>query len=150
MKNLLGVIAVVLMAALLASCSFEPPEPYTITGELVVVENNEPQEEAPDGSSNDEPETRLDPSSVSVTVSYETTSKNGEVETVELASGDFSEGSVELSGLVDEPTTVEITVDIGQDEPLTTTTVLSPGSQSKFVCDGLPRLVSIGPTGDEG
>lgn len=133
MKNVFCVIAAVLMMALLASCSFEPPEPYTITGELVVVENNEPQEEAPDGSSNDEPETRLDPSSVSVTVSYETTSKNGEVETVELASGDFSEGSVELSGLVDEPTTVEITVDIGQDEPLTTTTVLSPGSQSKFV-----------------
>ncbi len=132
MKSLFCVIAAVLMAALLASCSFEPPEPYTITGELVVVENNEPQEVAPDGSSNDEPEMRLDPTSVSVTVSYETTRWNGDVKTVELASGDFSEGTLELTGVVDEPTTVEIAVDIGEDEPLTASAVLSPGGKTRF------------------
>ncbi len=132
MKNLFSLIAVALMAAMLASCSFEPPEPYTITGELVVVENDEPQEAAQDGSTTDEPEMRLDPTSVSVTVSYETTRWNGDVKTVELATGDFSEGTLELTGVVDEPTTVEIAVDVGEDEPLTATAVLAPGGKTRF------------------
>ena len=133
MKNLLGFIATVLIAALLASCSFEPPEPFAITGELVVIENNEPEEAISDDSTTDETEMRLDPSSVSVTVSYETTKRNGDVETVDVASGDFSEGTLELTGVVDEPTTVEISVEIGEDEPLTAAAVLSPGSETRFV-----------------
>ena len=133
MKNLLGFIATVLIAALLASCSFEPPEPFAITGELVVIEDNEPEEAISDDSTTDETEMRLDPSSVSVTVSYETTKRNGDVETVEVASGDFSEGTLELTGVVNEPTTVEISVDIGEDEPLTASAVLAPGSATGFV-----------------
>lgn len=132
MKNLLGLVATVLIAALLASCSFEPPEPFAITGELVVIENNEPEEAILDDSTTDETETRLDPSSVSVTVSHEKTRWNGDVETVELATGDFSDGTLELSGVVHEATTVEIAVNIGEDEPLTATAVLAPGGKTRI------------------
>lgn len=121
------------MASLLASCSFDPPEPFTITGEFVVVENEDPEAGATDAASSDEPDIRLDPSSVTVMVSYETTNEDGTTETVELASGDFSEGNLEFTGVVEEPTTVEIAVDIGEDEPLTAAAVLSPGSETRFV-----------------
>ena len=133
MKKFVALTVVLLMSAILASCSSGPPEPFTITGEFVVVENEEPEEGATDATSSDEPDTRLDPSSVTVMVSYETTNEDGTTETVELDSGHFSEGNLELTGVVDEPTTVEISVDIGEDEPLTASAVLSPGSETKFV-----------------
>lgn len=132
MKNFLGLFAGVVMASLLASCSFDPSEPFTISGEFVVVENEDPKEGATDAASSDEPDIRLDPFSVTVMVSYETTNEDGTTETVELASGDFSEGNLEFTGVVEEPTTVEIAVDIGEDEPLTAAAVLSPGSEIRF------------------
>ena len=133
MQKFVALTVVLLMSAILVSCSSEPPEPFTIAGELVVIENNEPEEAISDDTASDEPDTRLDPSSVSVMVSYETTNEDGTTETVELASADFSEGNLELTGVVDEPTTVEISVDIGEDEPLTASAVLSPGGETKFV-----------------
>ena len=133
MKNLFGLIGVVLIAAFLTSCSQEPPQPYTITGDLIVVENDESEDTGTEAASTDEPDARLDPSTVTVMVTYETTTKNGDVESVELATGDFSEGSFEFTGVVDEPTTVEIAVNVGEDEPLTASAVLSPGGITKFV-----------------
>lgn len=132
MKKFVALTVVLLVSAILASCSSEPPEPFTITGEFVVVENEDPDEGTSDATSTDEPDTRLDPSSVTVMVSYETTNEDGATETVELASGDFSEGNLEFTGVVEEPTTVEIAVDIGEDEPLTAAAVLSPGGKTRF------------------
>ncbi len=132
MKKFVALVAVLLVTALLTSCSSGPQVPYTITAEFVVVENQEPEEAAADASSTDELDTRLDPASVTVMVSYETTNEDGDTETVVLASGNFSESSLEFTGVVDKPTTVEITVDIGEDEPLTAAAVLSPGSKTRF------------------
>ncbi len=132
MKTLFGSIAMTLLAAVLVACSQSPPEPYTITGKLIVIENDESEENA-DTTESDEPEVHLDPSSVTVSVTHETTSEDGEVENIELAAGSFGDGNLEFTGQVDEPTTVKISVDVGENDPLVASAVLVPGRQVDFV-----------------
>ena len=133
MKTLLGFLAVTLAATLLMSCSQSPITPYTISGELIVLENEEPEDTDSDASSAAEPPAHLDSSAVTVSVTYETTNKQGQVEEVELLSSNFANGSLEFAGEVEEPTTVKITVDVGEDDPLTASALIAPGADIKFV-----------------
>lgn len=133
MKTLLGFLAMTLAAALLMSCSQSPITPYTISGELIVLENEEPEDTDSDASSAAEPPAHLDSSTVTVSVTYETTNNEGEVEEVEVLSGKFVNGSLEYTGEVEEPTTVKIAVDIGEDDPLTASALIAPGEEIKFV-----------------
>ncbi|MCY4142606.1 MAG: TlpA disulfide reductase family protein [Gammaproteobacteria bacterium] len=133
MKTLLGLLAATLAAALLMSCSQSPVNSYTITGELIVLENEELEDTDSDASATAEPPAHLDSSTVTVSVTYETTNNEGEVEEVEVLSGKFVNGSLEYTGEVEEPTAVKIAVDTGEDDPLTASALIAPGEEIKFV-----------------
>ncbi len=154
----MGFVGFLLVVALFAGCSTGPSKQYTITGEYISVEPDpafvasepepEPADEAEanDESSTDEQETvateedaeqadeepAMDLSMAKVVVTQEITNDDGESETKELASGSFSDGQFVLSGEIKEPTEVELSVDIGEDDPLTTKAMLGPGAEVSF------------------
>ncbi|MCY4142711.1 MAG: redoxin domain-containing protein [Gammaproteobacteria bacterium] len=132
MKKLAYPLGMLLLAGLLVSCSLGTPKTYTISGEYVVIENNQPVVADGDEASAIESQQRLDPSSVTVAVTYQTTNKAGDTESVELHSGSLADGNLMFSGSIEEPTVVEISAMLGEDDPLKATTVLTPGDAIKF------------------
>lgn len=132
MKKLAFSLGMLPLAGLLVSCSLGTPKTYTISGEYVVIENNQPVIADGDEASAIESQQRLDPSSVTVAVTYQTTDGEGETETVELHSGSLADGNLMFSGSIEEPTVVEISAVLGEEDPLKTTTVLTPGDAIQF------------------
>ena len=154
LKKLVGFVGFLVFVALVAGCSTGPSKQYTVTGEYISVEPDpafvasepEPADEADDESSTDEQETvategdaeqadeepAMDLSMAKVVVAQEITNDEGESETKELASGSFSDGQFVLNGEIKEPTEVELSVDIGEDDPLTTKAMLGPGAEVSF------------------
>ncbi|MDE0094342.1 MAG: redoxin domain-containing protein [Gammaproteobacteria bacterium] len=133
MKTLLGLLAAIFATALLLSCSQSPIKSYSISGELIVLQSEEPEDTDSDTGEATEPPVYLDSSVVTVSVTYEIMNVAGEVEEVELLSGNFVDGRVEYVGEVDEPTTVKIAVDVGEGDPLTASALIAPGADIKFV-----------------
>lgn len=146
MRRTIGLIGLVGLATLLAACSAGPSNTYTITGEFIAVQPDEPEgseSEATEESASDEvasseasetePVEEIDLSTATVVVSYETVGDDGEDVTVELTSGSFADGTVAISGEIDVPTDVTLSVDVGEEEPLTVSALLSPGSEVSFV-----------------
>ncbi len=134
MKHTLGLIGTALLATLLVACSAGPPTSYTISGEVIVVEDETPEPMPVEEGSEPPVEQRLDLSTAMVSVTHEITNEEGELETVELASGSLADGSIAFTGEIEEPTTVEISMSIGEEEePLTTTALLTGGSEIRFV-----------------
>lgn len=173
MKKLLGFVGFLLFGALIAGCSTGPVKQYTITGEYIAVEADpafiapEPQptegedygDEATEGdqegdaSDTDaapiEEEPTIDLTMASVVVTHTVTNDSGESAAMEIASGSFSEGQFVLNGDIDEPTEVELSIDVGNDAPLTTKAMLSPGAEVSFALVEYmdarsPRLVLYG------
>ena len=138
MKQVLSLVGLTIVVALLASCSSGPPSTYTISGEFIVVEDPEAnsstdtETENADTTSDQDSEQGLDSSNVELSISYETTNEAGETETVQLFTGSFVDGKLTHSGEIKEPTTVEISADVGTEEPLKMTTVLSSGKNIRF------------------
>lgn len=152
MKKLVGFVGLLLVVALVAGCSTGPSKQYTITGEYISVEPDpafvapEPADEANDESSTDDQESvatesdaeqadekpTMDLSIAKVVVTQEIANDEGESETKELASGSFSDGQFVLNGEIKEPTEVELSVDIGEEDPLTTKAMLGPGAEVSF------------------
>ncbi len=173
MKKLLGFVGFLLVAALMAGCSTSPAEQYTITGEYIAVEADPafvvPEPQTPDGEeANDEAtsgdqegdasnidaesveeESTIDLTMASVVVTHTVTNDSGESEAMEIASGSFAAGQFVLNGDIDEPTEIELSVDVGNDAPLTTKAMLSPGAEVSFALVEYmdarsPRLVLYG------
>ena len=173
MKKLLGFVGFLLVAALMAGCSTSPAEQYTITGEYIAVEADPafvvPEPQTPEGEeANDEAtsgdqegdasnidaesveeESTIDLTMASVVVTHNVTNDSGESEAMEIASGSFAAGQFVLNGDIDEPTEVELSVDVGNDSPLTTKAMLSPGAEVSFALVEYmdarsPRLVLYG------
>ncbi len=124
MKKTLGLLGMGLLAALLVSCSAGPPPNYTISGELIVIEN---------GSAEAEVEPRLDSSTASAAVLHVINNSEGEFETVELESGSFADGSVALTGAIDGPTVVRLYVAFRSQRLFATPLLLTPDEEIRFV-----------------
>ncbi len=166
MRRTLGLIGLVGLTTLLAACSTGPSNTYTITGEFIAVQPDEPElfeteateESASAGvaleeASETESVEKLDLSGATVVVSYATVGDDGEDVTVELATGSFLDGAVAISGEIDEPTDVTLSVDVGEEDPLTVSALLSPGSTVSFaLVDHLeprsPQLILFGEARD--
>lgn len=160
MRRTLGLIALAGIAILLAACSTGSSNTYTITGKFIAVQPDEPEtsetevieERASDEVDSEEaavaePADEIDLSRATVVVSYETAGDDGEDLTVELAKGSFLDGQVAISGEIDEPTDVTLSVDVGEEDPLTVSALLSPGSEVSFVlvdhADPRPPALSL-------
>lgn len=125
---------------------------FTITGEYIAAEADpafeapemqgipleEGNDETSEGPQEDEAippnegDSSIDLDSASVVVTHDVASDIGELDSVELVSGSFRDGNFAVSGQIDEPTEVQIAVDIGSDDPLTTQAMVSPGAEVTF------------------
>lgn len=140
MKKLLSSFGLALLVLLLASCSSSPPITYTISGDFIVVDNPEPQElDDSDEATTDTPSDSeaesivpIDASSVTISVTYETKNDDGETETVQLASGSFTDGKISFSGEINEPTTIKISADVSEEDQFSVETLLTAEHEVKF------------------
>ncbi|MCY3627148.1 MAG: TlpA disulfide reductase family protein [Gammaproteobacteria bacterium] len=127
MKACLGLVMSVWLTLMLAATETETPgsQEFSITGEFSA-----------------ESELKAD---ATVLVSQEDLTDTGVIEAVELVSGKFSDGEVLLSGMVDNPTLVTITVSFADYDAISTSAVVAPDDDLVFrvlqAADGTPNRV---------
>ena len=73
---------------------------------------------------------RLSDSTALVTVSYETVDDTGKTQSVELSSGQFKDGEIELKVEVESSIDVTISVQLDEDQTLSTKATLNPDSET--------------------
>lgn len=126
MRNSLRFTILAVVLAFLVACSSGPSRTFTITGHYIEVESETEIDSSDEGPTDFQ---EMDLSTATVVVAYEVTDENGNTDLVELKSGSFADGQVSLEGEVDEPTEVEISVQIGDGVKLSTSALLVPGGE---------------------
>lgn len=129
MKRLFGALGLAVVA-LASSAVAEIPQQFTVTGELI-----------PEGmfvstgvrDSNVQVTEDFDWSTARVVVAREIVNLEGETELVELASGHFADGTINLVGEIAEPMDAQISVHAGENRLSTLDAFVSPGSTVSFV-----------------
>lgn len=129
MNKNLPFILVICLTALLFACNQARDSQFLITGtlETVDVPGTDGSEDVPDVD-----ESAVTWGSARVIVTQEVFNSDGELESVELATGNFEDGEVTLSGNVDQPTEIIISVETDGTEPLTLDAVISPEANISF------------------
>ena len=128
MKTTANIVALICLTLGATADIGDPAKPFVISGLYRTVESN--IEEEVDSTTRNVGETNLATATIEVT--YETTNETGDLETVVLTSGTFAENRVELTGTVDKPTKVQITVQGAEDERLSKTSMLKNGDHISF------------------
>lgn len=122
MKCVALFLVLVFLTWALAEVEANTSHRITINGQYIAVEHIDRE-----GIRSREP---IDLANVTVVVSREESSKNDEIETVELASGKFVEGKVSLQIEVDEPTKAVISVVDGKNRILNCDILIVPDEQN--------------------
>ena len=122
MKQALGSIILLYVSISLLAAEEVSKTSFTITGKYLTPSVDDPEQSIADGKSQE------GWSTASVSVSHEVINDDGVSELVEIVSGVFVDGTVELAGEVIEPTTLSISVskNDGQ-ESLDTSAFVKPG-----------------------
>ena len=147
MKTILKTVGLLCIVTLFFACSQNKgPTPYKITGELIsmlpeateevaeVEETSTDEAEATDADTPteeavDEP---IDLSNATLSISYEVTNDDGEVETVSIVEDSFN-GSFEYEDETVEPTEVTISLQVSEDAgPMEIDTVIGTGQDIYF------------------
>lgn len=143
MKNLLKILGLLCIFAFVAVCGHANPSmPYKITGELISIEpeakegetaQSEGDTEAEEGTPTEDPAFEpVDLSEATLTVSYDTTTAEGETETVVLFEGRYEENFANVVQ-VSEPTEVKISLQLTEDSaPMTINAVIGTDSDVRF------------------
>ena len=118
------ILAVVL--AFLVACGTSPSSTFTITGHYIEVESETEIDSSVEESTDYQ---EVDLSTATVVVTHEVSDANGNTDLVELTSGKFADGLVTLEGEINEPTEVEISVQIGDGVRLSTSALLVPDGE---------------------
>lgn len=131
-----------------ASCASPPANTITITGEYIesrpdIDSGFAVQAYGSDGTNQSE-ENTVDLASSRVVAKYEAINENGDVESVEFASGNFVDGKLTLSGSFDVPTMVEISVDVEGFPPRPIRSVVAPNDVLEFVLVARTAPMPIG------
>lgn len=140
MKKHFQLLLVVSLTLLLYACNQEPHTSYKITGQIQTVEISLPE------GSDDLPQVDENPvewGSGKVIVTQEITNAAGDIELVELTSGTFDNGTVNLNGRIDQPTEVRISVETEGAEPLTLNAVIAPETNISFRLVEYPTSASM-------
>ena len=123
MTRSLVVLGLILWAIGVLSDDQEPENTFHVNGKYYWVESS--TEEDVGSNTLDQKTKNLDSATIDVT--YERTSDSGEVETVVWASGNFVDGEVKLSGILESQIKVLISVRGIEDKKLSETVWLTPG-----------------------
>ena len=130
MNKILQLTLLFWLPLFLYACEQGPDSNYTITGQLQTVHV---EADSDDGETPDTNEDVVDWSVTKIVVAQEITNATGETEFVELVSGTFDADEVNLSGNVDHPTAVKISVETDGAEPLTLDAVIAPDASISIV-----------------
>lgn len=125
------------LTLLLYACDQDQNNYYTITGILETV--NTPAEDGSEATS-DVDETTANWSAARISLRQDSINSAGELETVELATGWFENHEVTLSGNVDHPTEVTISVETDGADPLTLDAVIAPKAEISFLVHEYPEF----------
>ncbi len=140
-------IALVAWLLSLSATTWGSDTSFTIIGEYLIsspdplqgFDLNSSSSDGKDASSradvlDDQNQNAASMSTSTVVVGYQTMNEGGEIELVELVSGDFENGRVVLTGEIGEPTDVEIWIYTNDGEKLATSALVMPGGEAiKFV-----------------
>ena len=98
---------------------------FKISGKYIAEESNL--------NANADPSTSdsglVDLSTTTIVVTYETTNESGTTETIELASGEFRDGRVLLTGKINEPMDIVIEIQIDGNTVLSLPVAVTPGGE---------------------
>ena len=148
MRETATLICILGMFVLVASCASPPAKTITISGEYIEIEPSFDAGSAVHAygaeGANQSEENAVDLASSRVVAKYQTTNENGDVESVEFASGNFEDGKVTLSGSFDVPTRVEISVDVEGFPPRPIRSVVAPNDVLEFVLVARTSPMPIG------
>ncbi|MCY3884973.1 MAG: TlpA disulfide reductase family protein [Gammaproteobacteria bacterium] len=123
MKPILAVTAVVCLSISLGATDVESIKEFTIFGEYLT-----PSEKDFEIGSVSDVEEEMDWSTASVSVTYEIANSDDTIQVINLASGRFIDGKVNLKGEIERPTVVTITATIGEgQESIERTALIRPG-----------------------
>ena len=135
MSKTVGVLSLVWLAFSLHAADSDTTDTYTIHGKIIPYEGKPASTEGAEG---DVATNRAKLSTARVSITRQDSESNGSEEIVELVAGTFDEGEVDLRGKVDQPTSVLIDVDVGQEEPLRLHAVLDLDTELSFVIKEYP------------
>ena len=130
MKKILGSVLLVCLSSTLIAVETNATGNFTISGKLIPWEADATSDTEV-GTEN--AEKSVDLSNARVVVLRDTLSSSGADEFIELISGKFDEGEVNLKGTIDQPTDAKIAIEIGEEEPSTLDMVVAPGANISFV-----------------
>lgn len=123
MKQALGLVVLLCIPISLVAIHATPNTSFTITGKYLT-----PSSEDPSTEENSESESQDGWQAASVAVTYEVTDNDGDIEVVEVATGEFVDGNIELVGEIDAPRIATITVSSGSGlDTLQRTALIQPG-----------------------
>ena len=131
MNRIFGLVSVVLLLFSLNTVGEESNTQFKITGEYLTPSAEDQSEiSASEDDTTSATDTEIGWPAASVIITHEISTDESDTEVIELASGRFVDGKVKLSGEIEEPTTVIITViKDGGDESLTMRTFVVPGKE---------------------
>ena len=132
MKIVCRPVVVVLFLLSLNAEGEESHAPFKITGEYLTPSATDSSTEisASEDDTTSTTDTEIGWPAASVVITHEISTDEGDTEVIELASGQFVDGKVELSGEITEPTSVIITaIRNSGEESLTMRTLVVPGKE---------------------
>lgn len=134
MSKTVGILSLGWLAFSLSTADADTTGSYTVHGRLIPYEGPASTESAEE----DVETQRANLSTARVAITRQDSDSNGSNEVVELATGNFEEGQIDLQGEVDQATEVKISVDVGEEEPLRLHAVLAPDTELSFVINENP------------
>lgn len=123
MKRSVVVLGLIFWALSLTADNQEPENTFHVNGKYYWVESSAKE----DVDSNTDDQIKKSLESATIEVTYEKTNDSGDLETVVWAAGNFVDGEVKLSGIIESPIKVLIRVRGIEDKNLSQTVWLVPG-----------------------
>lgn len=126
MKNSLRCTILAFVFTFLVGCNVGPSRTFTISGHYIAVESETEIDSSVERSTDNQ---EMDLSTATIVVAHKVTDDNGNMDFVELTSGKFADGQGTLEGEIDEPTAVEISIQVSDGVKLSTSALLVPSGE---------------------
>ena len=150
MNRLVGPAFVVIVSFLAANCHADESQPLTVSGKVIRIGKDSKIVDEVIGTRTQEENSRDRSQAPSVVITQTEIDDEGIPVTIEVASASFRNGAVQLTGMIDEQTSVLISVDGVGKETLSLNAVAAPGEHLSFaILDYVPprrkdRILRIG------
>lgn len=135
MCRIVGIVVMASLALSLNAADADTSSSFTVHGSLIPYKGTATSTDSPE---DEVAQPRVDLASARVSITRLSPDSNGSDDVIELVAGHFEDGQVNLQGKVDQPTNVEISVDVGEGDPLRLHAVVAPNAKLSFVINEYP------------